>query len=67
MDHYKEATLLFINPLTRNFQLIGLLKTISILIATARKLALYACVCINCYNMKLKDLQKNYNYITTHH
>ena len=45
--------LLFINPLTRNFQLTGL-KTICILIANVRKLSLYVSLCINCYNMNTK-------------
>ena len=45
--------LLFINPLTHNFQLTGL-KTICILIANVRKLSLYVSLCINCYNMNTK-------------
>ena len=52
--------------LTRNFQLIGL-TTICIVIANARKLAFYACTCINYYNMKTKRPTKNHNYLITHH
>ena len=52
--------------LTHNFQLTGL-TTVCILVANTRKLALYTCNCINCYNMKTKNLHKNYKYIITHY
>ena len=55
-----------INPLTHNYQITGL-KTICTLIAKARKLALYAYLCINCYNAKIKRPTENYNYSITHH
>ena len=42
-------------------------KTERALIAKARTLDLYACLCINCCNMKTKRLTENYNYIFTHH
>ena len=52
--------------LTHNFQLTGL-TTVYILVTNTRKLALYACTCINCYNMKTKSLHKNYKNLITHY
>ena len=45
------SNIMLLNPLIHNLQLTGL-KTVSQLIANARKLVLYASLCINCHNMK---------------
>ena len=57
-----------LNPFTRMVSLtFKCPKTECTLIAKARKLALYACLCINDYNMKTKRPTENYNYILIHH
>ena len=43
-----------------------LLRNKCTLIINARKLTLYACLCINCYNVKTERATEKLNYIITH-
>ena len=51
--HFIREAISRLSPLSHNLQLTGL-KTICLVVSNARKLGLYACLCINFHNMKTK-------------